>query len=104
LAHRAQPLAHQQVGEPAAKAAVEQLAQVSQDKGGEALHGLERDVAGKAVGDYHVDAAAIDVAAFDVTDVVDIGRHRAQRGGGGAGQIAALGVFLPVGENSYARA
>ena len=43
-------------------------AQIVADLPGGALGGLERDVAGEAFGDHHVDRALADVVAFDEAD------------------------------------
>ena len=65
LAQPLQPRPGQQVGEPARPAVGEHLAQQVADQPQRALAGLQRDVAGEAVGDDHVGGAGGDVVALD---------------------------------------
>jgi len=102
LADCAELLAHEQKGKAPDEPASEKLVQVADHKGGEPFHGLERDVAGKAVGDDHVGFGAIDIATLDITDVIDARRHLLQDLRRGPRQVGTLGGFLAVGEDSHA--
>src|SRR5262249_8312331 len=103
LTHGAHASANHEVRHSSRPTAAEQLSQVAQHESGEPLHGLERDVPGETVRNDHIDFAAVDVTAFDVTDVIDVGAHLAQRRGGGAREVGAFGGFLAVGKNSDPR-
>ena len=67
----------------------------------EAFHGLEGDIAGKAVGDNDVDSSAVEVAAFDIADVIE--RQLSENFVRDAGRLGPLGVFLTVAQDADAR-
>ncbi len=58
---------------------VEGFAQELADEAGGAFAGFQRDIAGEAVGDDHVDPARRDIAAFDEADEFEIGMARVGR-------------------------
>jgi hypothetical protein len=64
------------------------------EPGERALNGLERDVAGEAVGDDHVGRRADEVAAFDVAPALHLAEQRVR----GLAQRVALAGLLAVGE------
>src|SRR5690606_15164173 len=68
---------------------------------GGALHGLEEDVSGKAVGDDDVGLVAADVATFDVAR--EAKARFAEERVSCALQIAAFPPFLPNRKQSHAR-
>ena len=89
----AQPLEgrpHQQIGDARGQAAAEYLAQQIADELKRALAGLQRDVAGEAVGDHHVGGAGGDVVALDEADELRRDVAGAQRLGGEAQGVVAL--------------
>src|SRR5437773_9532317 len=73
--------------------ATQLLAHHVREQAGDALGGLEHDVAGEAVGDDHVATALEHVAALDVADEVEVAR-RTQLGQRFEHQRVALGVLL----------
>ena len=79
----------------------ERLAQHIAHKAADALAGLQRHVAHKAVADNHVGLAAENVAPLHVADEAD-GQRLEQRKGL-ARQVVALGLFFADGEQTHAR-
>src|SRR6185436_4944956 len=67
----------------------------------DALHGLERDVTGKAVADDDIDFIVKDVPAFDIADEVDERgcELRARR----PRQVIALAFLFTIAQNPDAR-
>ena len=97
VAARVEPLAQpiergpqQQIGDLRGEAAAEHLAQQVADQLQRALAGLQRDVAGEAVGDHHVGGAGGDVVALDEADELRRDVAGAQRLGGQAQRVVAL--------------
>ena len=62
------------------------------DELGRALPGLERDIAGEAVGDDHVDPVGGDVPALDEADIVELGALGLRRDA--LGRLLELGAAL----------
>ena len=89
----AQPIqrrAQQQIGQPGGEAAAEHLAQQVADQLQRALAGLQRDVAGEAVGHHHVGGAGGDVVALDEAVELRGDMAGAQRLGGAPQRVVAL--------------
>ena len=79
---RAQPLegvAGEQVADAGQQRPAHRRAQIAGDLPRRALRRLQRDVAGEALGDHHVDRALADIVALDEAEIVEIaaGRPRA---------------------------
>ena len=71
LAHPVEGALGQQIAEPCHPGARHGRAQIIGDLAGGAFGGLQRDIAGKAFGDHHIDGALADIVTFDETEIVD---------------------------------
>src|SRR5262249_57502777 len=82
-------------------AGVEDRTQLPLQEVGKPFHGLEGDVAGKPVGNNHINLATVQVTSFDITDVVE--GELFQYFMRGTRRVGPFGVILAVAEYAHAR-
>src|ERR1700733_3975485 len=74
LAQALERRAREQIADAGAPRTVHRPLEIFAELARGAFRGLERDIAGKAFGDHHVDLAAADIVAFDKTLIVETGQ------------------------------
>ena len=70
LAQRVEGAAGEEIADPGHQGAAHRRAQIGGDLPGGAFGGLQRDVAGKALGHDDIDRALADIVAFDEAVIV----------------------------------
>ena len=79
VAQRVEGALGEEVADLGHQRAAHRRAQIGGDLPGGALGGLERDVAGEALGHHHVDRALADVVALDEAVIVEVGKSASRR-------------------------
>ena len=95
----------QQISDPGEPRAIDRAPEIVGELTGGALRGLQRDVAGKAFGDHHIDRALADVVAFDEAGIFEMVEWRfAQDFAGLAHRLESLDLFHADVEQAWGRA